>query len=99
MEEARTWSELLPAYEDRGLEMVMVSLDPYETEGSIEQFTAQAGISEPLPTVIGDDELARRFGASALETTVIVGRDGEEVFRDTAITDAETLRAELEAAL
>ncbi|MBA3614998.1 MAG: hypothetical protein H0W52_02540 [Rubrobacteraceae bacterium] len=99
MEEARTWSEILPAYEDRGLDMLMVSIDPYETEESIEAFNSQAGIQEPLPTVVDGGDVARRFGANALETTVILDRNGEEVFRDTTITDAETLRAELEGAL
>lgn len=99
MEEARTWSEILPAYEDRGLEMLMVSIDPYETEQSIEAFNSRAGVEEPLPTVLDGDDIARRFGVNALETTIILDRNGEEVFRDATITDAETLRAELESAL
>ncbi len=99
MEEARTWSEILPAYEDRGLNMLMISIDPYETEQSIEAFNSQAGVEEPLPTVIDGGDIARRFGANALETTIILDRNGEEVFRDATITDAETLRAELEGAL
>lgn len=99
MEEARTWSEILPAYEDRGLDMLMVSIDPYETEQSIEAFNNRAGVTEPLPTVIDGADLAQRFNAGALETTIILDRNGEEVYRDATITDAETLRTELEAAL
>jgi hypothetical protein len=99
MEEARTWSEILPAYEDRGLEMLMISIDPYETEQSIEGFNAQAGVHDPLPTVIGGDDIARRFGVNALETTIILDRNGDEVYRDATISDAETLRTELESAL
>lgn len=99
MEEARTWSEVLPAYEDRGLEMVMISIDPNETEQSIEAFNAQAGLDEPLPTVVNGGDIAQQFGANALETTVILDRDGEEVYRDATITDADTLRTELESAL
>jgi len=99
MEEARTWSEILPAYEDRGLEMLMISTDPYETEQSIQAFNSRAGVAEPLPTVLDSEDIARRFGANALETTIILDRDGEEVFRDTTITDAGTLKAELEGAL
>src|ERR687898_774970 len=94
MEEARTWSEILPAYEDRGLEMLMVSIDPYETEQSIEAFNAQAGVEEPLPTVINGSDIAQRFDVNALETTIILDRNGEEVYRDVTISDAETLRAE-----
>jgi len=99
MEEARTWSEILPAYEDRGLNMLMVSIDPYETEESIEVFNSQAGVEEPLPTVIDGGDIARRFGANALETTIILDRNGEEVYRDVTITDAETLKTELESVL
>lgn len=99
MEEARTWSEILPAYEDRGLEMLMVSVDPYETEQSIEAFNSRAGIEEPLPTIINGTDLAQRFNAGALETTIILDRTGEEVYRDATSTDAETLRTELENTL
>lgn len=77
----------------------MVSIDPNETEQSIEAFNAQAGIEKPLPTVVGGGDIAQEYGANALETTVILDRDGEEVYRDATITDAETLRAELEGAL
>lgn len=99
MEEARTWSELLPAYEDRGLAMVMISIDPNETEQSIEAFNSQAGVEEPLPTVVDGGDVAQEFGATALETTVILDRNGEEVYRDANISDAETLRTELEGVL
>lgn len=99
MEEARTWSEILPAYEDRGLEMLMISIDPYETEQSIAAFNSRAGVAEPLPTVIDGGDIARRFGANALETTIILDRDGEEVFRDATITDAGTMRSVLEETL
>jgi hypothetical protein len=99
MEEARTWSEILPAYEDRGLEMLMVSIDPYETEQSIEAFNAQAGVEEPLPTVINGGDIGRRFGVNALETTIILNRNGEEAYRDATISDVETLRSELEGVL
>jgi hypothetical protein len=99
MEEARTWSEILPAYEDRGLNMVMVSIDPFETEQSIEAFHAQAGVEEPLPTVIDGGNIAQEFGVNALETTIILDQNGEEVYRDVTISDAETLRSELEGVL
>ncbi|MGI8649659.1 MAG: TlpA family protein disulfide reductase [Rubrobacter sp.] len=99
MEEARAWSEVLPAYEDRRLNMVMISIDPFESEESIANFYAQAGVDEPFPTVIDDGNLARQFGVSALETTIILDENGEEVYRDVAISDAPTLRAELDSVL
>ena len=77
----------------------MVSIDPSETAQSIEAFNGAADIEEPLPTVLYSAEIVQEFGVSALETTVILGRDGEEVYRDVAVSDAETLRAELEGVL
>ena len=77
----------------------MVSIDPSETPQSIEAFNSAAGIEEPLPTVLYSAEVIQEFGVSALETTVILDRDGEEVYRDVAVSDAETLRAELEGVL
>jgi hypothetical protein len=79
--------------------MLMVSIDPAETEESIEAFNSQAGITEPLPTVVDGGDVARRFRVNALETTIILDTNGEEVFRDTTITDARTLRTELESVL
>jgi hypothetical protein len=78
---------------------MMVSIDPYETEESIEPFNSRAGVAKPLPTVVDGGDVARRFGANGLETTVILDRNGKEVFRDATITDADTLRVELESAL
>ena len=77
----------------------MVSMDPYETERSIEAFNNAAGIEEPLPTVLDGAEIAQEFGVSALETTIILDRNGEEVFRDATVSDPDTLRAELESTL
>ena len=77
----------------------MVSIDPSETPRSIEAFNNAAGIEEPLPTVLESAEVVQEFGVSALETTIILGRDGEEVYRDVAVSDPGTLRAEVEAAL
>lgn len=79
--------------------MAMVSIDPFETEQSIEAFNSQAGIEEPLPTVINGGEVAERFGANALETTIILDQNGEEIYRDVAVTDAETIRSELDSVL
>ena len=77
----------------------MVSMDPSETPQSIEAFNSAAGIEEPLPTVLDSAEVVQEFGVSALETTIILDRNGEEVYRDATVSDPDTLRAELESAL
>ena len=79
--------------------MLMVSIDPSETPQSIEAFNDAAGIEEPLPTVLYSAETVREFGVSALETTIILDRDGEEVYRDATVSNPDTLRAELESIL
>ena len=78
---------------------MMVSIDPSETEQSIEQFNSAAGIEEPLPTALDDGTLARTFGVNALETTIIVNRQGKVVFRKTGPKDEEMLRREIEQIL
>ena len=77
----------------------MVSIDPSETEQSIEQFNDAAGIEEPLPTALDDGTVAREFDVDALETTIIVNREGEVVFRETGPKDEQTLRREIERVL
>jgi hypothetical protein len=77
----------------------MVSIDPSETEQSIEQFNNAAGIEEPLPTALDDGTVARTLGVNALETTIIVNREGKVVFRGTGPKEEETLRREIERVL
>ena len=77
----------------------MVSIDPSETEQSIEQFNNAAGMEEPLPTALDDGTLAREFGVNALETTIILDREGEVVFRETGPKDKQALRQDIEQVL
>ena len=77
----------------------MVSIDPSETEQSIEEFNKAAGIEEPLPTALDDGTVARTLGVNALETTIIVNREGKVVFQETGPKDEETLRREIEQVL
>jgi hypothetical protein len=79
--------------------MLMVSVDPSETERSIEQFNEAAGIEDPLPTALDDGTIAREFGVNALETTIILDREGEVVFREVGPKDEQTLRQEIERVL
>ncbi len=79
--------------------MLMIATDPNDTPETIEGFRQRAGIA-PLPWAVDENgEVSRAMGANALETTVILDREGEVVFRDAESTDYETLRRELEAVL
>ena len=77
----------------------MVSTDPEDTSQTIEDFRDRGDIAS-LPWAIDrSGEISRASDANALETTVIVDRKGEIVYRDTTSTDYETLERELEEAL
>ena len=97
--EAQAWSELYPAYEDKGLDLLMVSIDPSDTPQTIEGFQRKSGI-RPLPWAIDKTgEVSRSLNVGALGSTVIVDREGRIAYRDASETDAETLERELEEVL
>jgi peroxiredoxin len=97
--EVQVWSELYPAYRERGLELLMVSADPNDTPAAIERFRQAAGI-DPLPWAIDrTGTVARSLEVRALDPTVLIDREGRVAYRDAAPTDLETLRGELENVL
>ncbi|MDP9458609.1 MAG: TlpA family protein disulfide reductase [Actinomycetota bacterium] len=97
--EAQAWSELYPAYRDKGVELLLVSADPNDTPQTIERFWRAAGI-DPLPVAIdGTGEITRALGVSALDSTIIIDREGKVAYRDAVPTDAETLEKELKEVL
>ena len=77
----------------------MVATDPEDTPQTIEEFRDRGNIT-PLPwTIDWSGEISRASGANALETTVILDREGETVYRDATSTDYEDLQRELEEIL
>ncbi len=97
--EAQAWSELYPAYEDKGLDLLMVSIDPNDTPQTIEGFQRKSGI-RPLPWAIDKTgEVSRSLNVAALGSTVIVDREGRIAYRDASETDSEALERELEEVL
>jgi hypothetical protein len=77
----------------------MVATDPEDTPQTIEGFRDRGNIA-PLPwTIDWSGEISRASGANALETTVILDREGETVYRDATSTDYEDLQRELEEIL
>ena len=77
----------------------MVSTDPQDTPQAIEDFR-QRGEVGPLPWAVDQSgEISRTLGVNSLETTVIVNREGEIVYRDTESSDYETLKSELKEVL
>ena len=77
----------------------MVSNDPQDTAQTIEGFQ-QRGDVAPLPWALDQGgDVTRALGVSALDTTVIIDREGEIVYRDATSTDHATLERELEEVL
>jgi peroxiredoxin len=97
--EAQSWAKLYPVYEDKGLNVLVVSIDPNDTLRTIEGFR-QAGKIGPLPWAIDKTgDVARPLGIQALDSTVIIDRDGRIAYRDSAPTPYETLESELKEVL
>ena len=93
--EAQSWSKLYPEYKDEGLQVLIVSLDPNDTPQTIEEFRQAGGIQQ-LPWAIDETgEVSRSLGIRALDSTVIVDREGRIAYRDSAPTPYETLDNEL----
>ncbi len=73
----------------------MISTDSQDTRQDIEDFR-QRGDVGPLPWAVDErGEISRALGVNALESTVILDREGEIVYRDTEASDYETLESEL----
>ena len=78
---------------------MMVSTDPNDTPETIEGFRERGDVG-PLPWAVDErGEAARALGVNALETTIIIDREGEVVYKDASWTDYETLMSELEKIL
>ncbi len=97
--EAQAWSELYSAHEGEGLEVLMVSADPNDTPKTIESFRKAGGIGELPWAVDRTGGFTRSLGVRALDSTVILDREGKVAYRDAAPTDEETLEKELEEVL
>jgi len=73
----------------------MISTDSQDTRQDIEDFR-QRGYVGPLPWAVDQKgEISRALGVNALESTVILDREGEIVYRDAEASDYETLESEL----
>jgi peroxiredoxin len=97
--EAQSWSKLYPAYKDKGLDLLVVSVDPNDTPQTIGKFREAGGI-DPLPWTIDETgEIPQSLNVRSLDATVIIDRQGRVVYRDAAPTPYETLEGELKEVL
>ena len=78
---------------------MMISTDSQDTWRDIEDFR-QRGHVGPLPWAVDQrGEISRALGVNALESTVILDREGEIVYRDAKASDYESLESELRGVL
>jgi thiol-disulfide isomerase/thioredoxin len=88
--------ELQREYGNRGLVVVGVSLDE-EGPAKVRQFMTHFGMNYPV--VLGDAELMKDFGGTAIPTTVIIDRSGNIVARHVGFVPKETFEKEIKPLL
>ncbi|WP_273844185.1 peroxiredoxin family protein [Rubrobacter calidifluminis] len=94
--ESKAWSELYPRYHKKGLDLLIISVDPRDDAKTIAAFR-RAGNIRPLPWAVDrSGKVAHRLGVSSLDTTIIIDRKGKIVYRDAAPTPKSKLEQVLE---
>jgi len=97
--ETQSWSKLYPAYKDKGLDLLVISVDPNDTPQTIEKFR-QAGKIRPLPWAIDKTgDVSRSLDIQALDSTVIIDREGRIAYHDSAPTPYGTLESKIKEVL
>lgn len=74
--EAQSWSRLYPAYKDKGLNLLVVSMDPNDTPQTIERFREAGSIDLLSWTIDKTGEIPQPLDVCSLDATVIIDRDG-----------------------
>ena len=98
--EAEAWAEIYPEYQARGVELLVLSVDPSDSKDQVANFRASTG-AEHLPywAIDRDGAIARLLEVRTLDQTMIIDPAGRLVFTDYAPTLAGQLRAALDDVL
>ena len=83
---------LASEYADRGVVVLGVAVD-VEGREAVEPFAAQEGIQYPV--LLGDEELAKLFGAPGFPYSLVIDSEGQIVARHMGITDKAAYRKHL----
>jgi len=78
------------------LRVVVVDVDPSSTPDIIQDFIDITGENNLTWAFDRDGSFSRSYGIRALDTTIIVDRNGREVYRDGYPSSYEVLRSQLE---
>jgi peroxiredoxin len=90
--EAQALARLFDEYEEQGVRIVVIDLDPEVSPDLLQPFIDEVGENRLTWAFDPDAEFMRRYNVRALDTTIIVNADGYEVYRDIRPTPYETLR-------
>ncbi len=86
-------NEFYAAHREAGnVEVLGISVDEDGSE-EVKAWTEERGVTYPI--LMGDDSLARRYGAVGFPALAIVSPQGEIVVRHMGVVDRETLEAGL----
>ena len=94
--EARALARLIDEYEEQGLRVVVIDLDPDVNPEQLQTFIDEVGENRLTWTFDPEADFMRRYNVRALDTTIIVNADGYEVYRDIQPTSYDTLQAAIE---
>jgi thiol-disulfide isomerase/thioredoxin len=96
--ESRALAQLKNEY-GNALNVVMVDIDPSSTPPALQQFIQVIGPNDLTWTFDSDGSFSQAYGLRILDATVILDKDGREVYRDSYPTGYETLKTQLERLL
>ncbi|MBZ0309080.1 MAG: TlpA family protein disulfide reductase, partial [Anaerolineae bacterium] len=97
--EAQTLARLYEEYHDKGLKIIVIDLDPGTSPEQLQTFIDLVGDNRLIWAFDSDAIFMNHYNVRALDTTIIVNRDGYEVYRDIQVTSYKTLHQALEQLL
>jgi peroxiredoxin len=92
--EGTALGQIIQEYGDK-VSIVAINIDPSATWDTINQFKQAAGSGALAWAWDTDQKVTTAYQVTALDTTLILDREGRVVYRDEIPTQYETLKAEL----
>jgi peroxiredoxin len=90
--EAQALARLHREYRNRGLEVLVVDVEAGETEADLAGFQRWVGPAEYTWAIDRTGALVRAFQVRALDTTVVIDREGRVAYRDGVPTPDDLLK-------
>ena len=89
--EAEAGGRIVRAFGDKGVRVLAIDADPSDSRGQLDQFISVAGNPPVTFAMDRTSEVTIAYKVRALDTTVIIDRQGRIVYRDEWPTDYKTL--------